>query len=60
MKSILLVFGTRPEALKADTVKLVGTDYDKIAGEVSALLTDAAAYDRMSKTVNPYGDGKAC
>ena len=41
-------------------MKLVGTDYDKIVGEVSALLTNMSAYDRMSRAVNPYGDGKAC
>lgn len=41
-------------------MKLVGTDYDKIVGEVSALLDDPVYYDRMSKAVNPYGDGKAC
>lgn len=50
----------RPEALEAGTVKLVGTDYDKIVCEVSALLDDQDYYDRMSKAVNPYGDGKAC
>ena len=50
----------RPEALDAGTVKLVGTDYDKIVGEVSELLDSPYAYDRMSKAVNPYGDGLAC
>ena len=50
----------RPEALAAGTVKLVGTDYDKIVSEVSALLDDTAYYDAMSKAVNPYGDGLAC
>ena len=50
----------RPEALEAGTVKLVGTDYDKIVGEVSALLDNQDYYDRMSEAVNPYGDGKAC
>jgi UDP-N-acetylglucosamine 2-epimerase (non-hydrolysing) len=50
----------RPEALEAGTVKLVGTDYEKIVSEVSLLLDDAAYYDQMSKAVNPYGDGKAC
>lgn len=50
----------RPEALASGTVHLVGTDYDKIVNEVSILLEDAAAYEKMSKTVNPYGDGKAC
>ena len=50
----------RPEALEAGTVKLVGTDYDRIVSEVSALLDDSAYYDRMSKAVNPYGDGLAC
>ena len=61
-KPVLVMRDTteRPEALDAGTVKLVGTDYDKIVGEVSALLTDTAAYDRMSHAVNPYGDGKAC
>ena len=50
----------RPEALEAGTVKLVGTDYDKIVDEVSALIDNPEYYDRMSKAVNPYGDGKAC
>ncbi len=61
-KPVLVMRDTteRPEALEAGTVKLVSTDYDKIVGEVSALLTDTAAYDRMSRAVNPYGDGKAC
>ena len=61
-KPVLVMRDTteRPEALSAGTVKLVGTDYDKIVGEVSTLLTDASAYERMSKAVNPYGDGQAC
>lgn len=61
-KPVLVMRDTteRPEALEAGTVKLVGTDYDKIVGEVSQLLDDAAYYDAMSKAVNPYGDGKAC
>ena len=61
-KPVLVMRDTteRPEALEAGTVKLVGTDYDKIVGEVSRLLDDAAYYDAMSKAVNPYGDGKAC
>ena len=50
----------RPEALDAGTVKLVGTDYVKIVNEVSALLDDEEAYEKMSKAVNPYGDGLAC
>lgn len=50
----------RPEAIEAGTVKLVGTDYDEIVSEVSKLLDDKAYYDKMSKAVNPYGDGKAC
>ena len=41
-------------------MKLVGTDYEKIVSEVSTLLTDTASYDRTSRAVNPYGDGKAC
>ena len=50
----------RPEALEAGTVKLVGTNREKIINEVSTLLDDAAAYARMSQAVNPYGDGLAC
>lgn len=50
----------RPEALDAGTVKLVGTDYNKIVDEVSQLLEDEEAYNKMSKAVNPYGDGSAC
>ena len=61
-KPVLVMRDTteRPEALEAGTVKLVGTDYDKIVGEVSVLLDVASQYERMSKAVNPYGDGKAC
>ncbi|MBR5148289.1 MAG: UDP-N-acetylglucosamine 2-epimerase (non-hydrolyzing) [Bacteroidaceae bacterium] len=61
-KPVLVMRDTteRPEALEAGTVKLVGTNYDKIVNEVSQLLDDAAYYDAMSKAVNPYGDGKAC
>ena len=61
-KPVLVMRDTteRPEALDAGTVKLVGTDYSKIVSEVSALLDDPAAYEKMSKAVNPYGDGKAC
>lgn len=50
----------RPEALEAGTVKLVGTDPDKIAREAFALLDDASVYETMSHAHNPYGDGKAC
>ena len=49
----------RPEAVVAGTVKLVGTDEDRIVNEVSRLLTDRSAYDAMAKAVNPYGDGLA-
>ena len=61
-KPVLVMRDTteRPEALSAGTVKLVGTDYDKIVDEVSVLLDDAVAYEKMSKAVNPYGDGLAC
>lgn len=61
-KPVLVMRDTteRPEALDAGTVKLVGTDYDKIVNSVSELLDDSKAYERMSKAVNPYGDGKAC
>ena len=47
-------------ALESGTVHLVGTNHDLIVSEVSTLLDDPVAYDRMSKAVNPYGDGKAC
>ena len=61
-KPVLVMRDTteRPEALEAGTVKLVGTDYDKIVDEVSALIDNPEYYDRMSKAVNPYGDGLAC
>ena len=61
-KPVLVMRDTteRPEALDAGTVRLVGTDYDKIVGEVSRLLDDPTAYDAMSHAVNPYGDGLAC
>ena len=61
-KPVLVMRDTteRPEALESGTVHLVGTDYNKIVNEVSTLLDDPAAYEKMSKAVNPYGDGKAC
>lgn len=61
-KPVLVMRDTteRPEALESGTVHLVGTDYDKIVTEVSVLLEDTAAYEKMSKAVNPYGDGNAC
>lgn len=61
-KPVLVMRDTteRPEALASGTVHLVGTDYNKIFNEVSTLLEDSSAYDKMSKAVNPYGDGKAC
>lgn len=49
----------RPEAVKAGTVKLVGTDADLIVREAERLLDDSKEYDRMSRLHNPYGDGKA-
>lgn len=61
-KPVLVMRDTteRPEALSAGTVKLVGTNYDMIVNEVSALIDDDAVYEQMSKAVNPYGDGWAC
>lgn len=50
----------RPEAVTAGTVKLVGTNFDKIVAEVSWLMDDESEYEKMGKAVNPYGDGKAC
>lgn len=61
-KPVLVMRDTteRPEALEAGTVKLVGTDYDKIIQETSLLLDNRDYYEKMSKATNPYGDGKAC
>ena len=61
-KPVLVMRDTteRPEALKSGTVHLVGTNHDLIVNEVSTLLDDAVVYEKMSKAVNPYGDGKAC
>ena len=61
-KPVLVMRDTteRPEALASGTVHLVGTDYQKIMDEGSTLLEDEQAYEKMSKAVNPYGDGKAC
>ena len=61
-KPVLVMRDTteRREALKSGTVHLVGTNHDLIVNEVSTLLDDPVAYEKMSKAVNPYGDGKAC
>ena len=61
-KPVLVMRDTteRPEALESGTVHLVGTNYDKIMSEVSELLDNPLAYERMSQAVNPYGDGHAC
>ena len=61
-KPVLVMRDTteRPEALEAGTVKLVGTNYEKIVSEVSNLLDDSAHYEKMGKAINPYGDGLAC
>lgn len=61
-KPVLVMRDTteRPEALEAGTVKLVGTDYNKIVSEVSLLIEDRVYYQTMSEAINPYGDGKAC
>ena len=61
-KPVLVMRDTteRPEALKSGTVHLVGTNRDLIVSEVSTLLDDQEAYEKMSKAVNPYGDGRAC
>lgn len=61
-KPVLVMRNTteRPEALASGTVHLVGTDYNKIVSEVSTLLENQEAYNKMSQAVNPYGDGHAC
>lgn len=61
-KPVLVMRDTteRPEALSSGTVKLVGTDYDVIVREVSNLFDNPCEYEKMSKAINPYGDGKAC
>ncbi|EMK3269966.1 UDP-N-acetylglucosamine 2-epimerase (non-hydrolyzing) [Vibrio vulnificus] len=61
-KPVLVMRDTteRPEAVAAGTVKLVGTDVDKIVSNLHVLLTDENAYQEMSFAHNPYGDGKAC
>lgn len=61
-KPVLVLRNTseRPEALKAGTVKLVGTDRNRIVVETLRLLDDSEAYRKMSFSHNPYGDGNAC
>lgn len=61
-KPVLVMRDTteRPEAVDAGTVKLVGTNYDKIVNQMSLLLDSEEAYLSMSRAVNPYGDGHAC
>ena len=61
-KPVLVMRDTteRPEAVAAGTVKLVGTDQDKIVAEVTKLMTDTHYYQSMSFAHNPYGDGQAC
>ena len=60
-KPVLVMRDTteRPEALESGTVHLVGTDYNLIVSEVSTLLDNPVEYDKMSKAINPYGDGHA-
>ncbi len=60
-KPVLVMRDTteRPEAVEAGTVRLVGTDSEKIFEALSELLSDQKAYERMSFAHNPYGDGKS-
>ena len=60
-KPVLVLRDTteRPEGVKAGTLKLVGTDPERVKEEMTALLTDPDLYQKMSSTRNPYGDGKA-
>lgn len=63
LDQVLRIFEIIPDYdlnIKSGTVHLVGTDHDLIVSEVSTLLDDVQVYERMSKAVNPYGDGKAC
>jgi UDP-N-Acetylglucosamine 2-epimerase (EC 5.1.3.14) len=61
-KPVLVMRNTteRPEAVIAGTVKLVGTDKDKIVEWSKRLLTNHSIYNKMARAINPYGDGKAC
>ena len=61
-KPVLVMRDTteRPEAVEAGTVRLVGTDYEKITTSAARLLDDEQAYAEMAHAANPYGDGKAC
>ncbi|MDY3916639.1 MAG: UDP-N-acetylglucosamine 2-epimerase, partial [Selenomonadaceae bacterium] len=60
-KPVLVLRDTteRPEAVAAGTVKLIGTDCERVYEEAKRLLTDPAEYSRMAESVNPYGDGQA-
>jgi UDP-N-acetylglucosamine 2-epimerase (non-hydrolysing) len=60
-KPVLVLRDTteRPEAVEAGTVKLIGTDRERVYAEAKALLTNKEEYGRMAESVNPYGDGKA-
>lgn len=60
-KPVLVLRDTteRPEAVEAGTVKLIGTDRERVYAETKRLLTDAAEYERMATACNPYGDGRA-
>ncbi len=61
-KPVLVMRDTteRPEAVTAGTVRLVGTDKQRIVEEVTRLLKDENEYQAMSRAHNPYGDGQAC
>ncbi len=61
-KPVLVMRNTteRPEAIEAGTVKLVGTSVEKIVDGISTLMNESIEYDKMSRSINPYGDGKAC
>jgi UDP-N-acetylglucosamine 2-epimerase (non-hydrolysing) len=61
-KPVLVMRDTteRPEAVETGTVRLTGTNVEALVSATNELLTDKAAYTRMSRAHNPYGDGKAC
>lgn len=59
MIKVIAVFGTRPEAVKAGTARVIGTETNNVYREISLLLSSEPAYQKMANAINPYGDGRA-